>query len=410
MDVATQTKCQVLRKYFFQQTGEKGGWDGTQVEEKTKEIERISAVKKEERTGYEEREKKNKIKIQNSDTQTERMKNKSAQVFVWRSVKIDMDETRRASRERTLDFIRRYRRVVNLATETRDETPATPTTEEERRNQQREEERKRKKQEQEEIEVIAEITGEKQIEGKTVRIGEQKKEMERAERKENEDEWRRWKAGEFVWGEETSCRDKRENQRPSISIQSLSTLQGDNWVNDEVINAYMTLISSQSQTYTKTKEKIHCMSSFFYHRLQTGGYPAVRRWTRKIDLFSFDKILVPLHFGDHWCLASIDLLKKRINFFDSLDGMDRNSLKVLLNYLIHEAKDKNNPSFNPSEWQLVSRKEIPRQRNGFDCGVFVCLFAKYEATNRKMNFIQEDIRKERIRIAEEITANKWRED
>ncbi|XP_043266738.1 sentrin-specific protease 1-like [Venturia canescens] len=190
-----------------------------------------------------------------------------------------------------------------------------------------------------------------------------------------------------------------------IQPQSLLTLQGNNWIDDEVINSYMTLIVERSRKNPGKNGEVHSMSSFFYSRLQEGGYSAVRRWTRKIDLFSFNKILVPLHFGDHWCLISIEMSKKRIKFFDSLHGRDRGSMTVVLNYLTQEAEERRHPGFKPEEWLMMTRKEIPRQRNNFDCGVFTCLFAAYDATDRAIDFTQEDMKDKRKKIARELIAN-----
>ena len=43
----------------------------------------------------------------------------------------------------------------------------------------------------------------------------------------------------------------------------------------------------------------------------------MKRWTRKVDIFSFDLILVPVHLGMHWCLATIDLKRKAVFYYDS---------------------------------------------------------------------------------------------
>ncbi|KAG0412905.1 hypothetical protein HPB47_009950 [Ixodes persulcatus] len=44
------------------------------------------------------------------------------------------------------------------------------------------------------------------------------------------------------------------------------------------------------------------------------GHSVVRRWSRKMDLFSYDIVLVPLHFTMHWRLATIDFRKKHIAY------------------------------------------------------------------------------------------------
>ena len=55
--------------------------------------------------------------------------------------------------------------------------------------------------------------------------------------------------------------------------------------------------------------KIYSFSTFFFPKLrgggggQAGGHMAVRRWTKAVDLFLYDLLLVPLHLGVHWAMA-----------------------------------------------------------------------------------------------------------
>jgi Ulp1 family protease len=39
----------------------------------------------------------------------------------------------------------------------------------------------------------------------------------------------------------------------------------------------------------------------------------------------------------------------------------------------------------------VRFQRIPRQSNGFDCGVFVCLYASYLMSNKTFDFTQSDL-------------------
>lgn len=62
----------------------------------------------------------------------------------------------------------------------------------------------------------------------------------------------------------------------------------------------------------RSKEKglpsVHAFNTFFFTKLKTAGYQAVKRWTKKVDIFSVDILLVPIHLGVHWCLAVSALL------------------------------------------------------------------------------------------------------
>lgn len=78
----------------------------------------------------------------------------------------------------------------------------------------------------------------------------------------------------------------------------------------QVINFYMNLLVERSQK--PNLPTVNAFNTFFYPKLRKSGYCAVRRWTKKMDIFSKDILLVPVHLGVHWCLSvSLWALPKR---------------------------------------------------------------------------------------------------
>lgn len=69
----------------------------------------------------------------------------------------------------------------------------------------------------------------------------------------------------------------------------------------QVINFYMNLLVERSKQ--PNLPSTYTFNTFFYPKLRSSGYSAVRRWTKKVDIFSVDIILVPVHLGVHWCLS-----------------------------------------------------------------------------------------------------------
>ena len=49
--------------------------------------------------------------------------------------------------------------------------------------------------------------------------------------------------------------------------------------------------------------KVYAFNTFFYPKIMSGGHAAVKRWTKKVDIFSVHFILIPVHLGMHWCLC-----------------------------------------------------------------------------------------------------------
>ena len=91
-----------------------------------------------------------------------------------------------------------------------------------------------------------------------------------------------------------------------------------------------------SRSGTGKFSSVYAFTTFFYPKLKDGGHPSVKRWTKKVDIFSHSLILVPVHLGMHWCLATIDTGKKTITYYDSMGGNNTSCLKCLAEYVKEE--------------------------------------------------------------------------
>ncbi|XP_029574558.1 sentrin-specific protease 1 isoform X2 [Salmo trutta] len=174
----------------------------------------------------------------------------------------------------------------------------------------------------------------------------------------------------------------------------------------EVINFYMNLLVERSKD--PSLPTVHTFNTFFFPKLRSAGYSAVRRWTKKMDIFSMDVILVPVHLGVHWCLSVVDLRKKSITYFDSMGGNNDEACRILLQYLQQESKDKKGKDLDTAEWTLQSKKrnEIPQQMNGNDCGMFTCKYAEYVTKDKPITFTQKHMPYFRRRMVWEILNRK----
>ncbi|XP_038566190.1 sentrin-specific protease 2 [Micropterus salmoides] len=180
-----------------------------------------------------------------------------------------------------------------------------------------------------------------------------------------------------------------------ITQRDLATLQEGGWLNDEVINFYLSLVMERCSSEA-TALKVYTFSTFFFPKLrgggggQAGGHTAVKRWTKAVDLFLYDLILVPLHLGVHWAMAVIDLKSKTVKSYDSMAQRHDDICSLLLMYLKEEHKIKKGRELDSPKWTIGSLRasEIPQQKNGSDCGVFACKYADYIAKGRPLAFKQ----------------------
>ncbi|KAM4042017.1 sentrin-specific protease 5 [Anomaloglossus baeobatrachus] len=181
----------------------------------------------------------------------------------------------------------------------------------------------------------------------------------------------------------------------TLYLDDLITLDEQQWLNDQVINMYGDLIMDTAP------DKIHFFNTFFHKQLVTKGYDGVKRWTKKVDLFKKNLLLIPIHLQVHWALVGVNIPNKTISFYDSQGLHLKFCTENILKYLMTEAKEKNHPEFLQC-WQTTVKKCIPQQKNDFDCGVFLLQYCKCLAQEQPFQFSQDDMPSIRKKIYKEL--------
>lgn len=201
-----------------------------------------------------------------------------------------------------------------------------------------------------------------------------------------------------------------EDSNIEITGELLKCLRPGAWLNDEVINVYLELLKEREKREPKKFLKCHFFNTFFYKKLIGGrnGYDfrSVKRWTsqRKLGycLLECDKIFVPIHKESHWCLAVINKKDEKFQYLDSLKGIDTQVLKVLARYFVDEVKDKSGKDIDVRSWKQENVEDLPEQKNGSDCGMFMIKYADFYSRDLGLHFKQEDMPYFRQRTAKEI--------
>ncbi|XP_023789215.1 sentrin-specific protease 2 isoform X2 [Cyanistes caeruleus] len=175
----------------------------------------------------------------------------------------------------------------------------------------------------------------------------------------------------------------------TVTREDICTLQPLGWLNDRIMNFYMSLLVERSKK--EGYPAVYAFNTFFYSKLSSASHKGVKKWTKGVDIFEHDVILVPVHLRTHWTLLVVDLREKTIKYFDSLGQKGDHICKTVLKYLEEESREKRNIELTASEWTLHSMgtEEIPQQNNGSDCGVFVCKFADFISRDKPIIFTPE---------------------
>lgn len=181
----------------------------------------------------------------------------------------------------------------------------------------------------------------------------------------------------------------------TLSLEDLGTLEEQNWLNDQIINMYGELIMEA------TEHKVHFFNSFFHKQLVAKGYDGVKRWTKKVDLFSKWLLLIPIHLEIHWSLVTVTMATKTISYYDSQGIVFRHTTDNIMKYLQSEAREKKQTAFQKG-WKITIIKGIPQQKNDSDCGVFVLEYCRRLSVKQPLQFSQEDMPRIRKRIYKEL--------
>ncbi|TPX41070.1 hypothetical protein SeMB42_g05747 [Synchytrium endobioticum] len=190
-----------------------------------------------------------------------------------------------------------------------------------------------------------------------------------------------------------------------LKTHDVLTLRPTEWLNDEVINFYGSMIMHRSKSCNGKYPRVHFFNSFFYEFLETDGYNKVKGWSKKVkpSLWDQDLVIFPVHVGLHWCCGVINFKQRSIEYYDSMRGGNPKFFMLVRGYLNEESIKSRGVPFDFTEWRDYAPKHIPFQTNGYDCGVFTCMYAEYLSRNEEFDFEQSDMPAIRRRLVYEVS-------
>lgn len=145
----------------------------------------------------------------------------------------------------------------------------------------------------------------------------------------------------------------------SVNGRDLSMLAPRQWLNDNIIDYYLGMVSDRANKGLPQK-KVHAFSTFFYKNLKEGGHNKVRRWAKRggvegKKIAQLDFIFVPINVhGNHWTLAVVDFKKKEIVYYDSMAGSMSDVFTNLREYLKAESQG----ALDLKDWKDVTMGNV----------------------------------------------------
>ncbi|KAK7331759.1 hypothetical protein VNO80_28498 [Phaseolus coccineus] len=194
---------------------------------------------------------------------------------------------------------------------------------------------------------------------------------------------------------------KGEPDAVSISKRDVELLQPQTFINDTIIDFYIKYLKNKLPT--DEQERFHFFNSFFFRKLADldkdpssacdgrAAFQRVRKWTRKVNVFEKDYILIPINYSLHWSLIvichpgevtccqdeEIDESSKVpcILHMDSLKGSHKGLKNVFQSYLCEEWKERHSNVVDDVSSKFLQMRfislELPQQENLYDCGLFL---------------------------------------
>ncbi|XP_064629146.1 sentrin-specific protease 6-like isoform X2 [Lineus longissimus] len=207
----------------------------------------------------------------------------------------------------------------------------------------------------------------------------------------------------------------------TVTNEDLFCLNEGEFLNDTIIDFYLKYVV-HNELSEEERDKTHIFNSFFYKRLTQKQarlssladdvtlppilkrHARVKTWTRHVDIFAKDFVIVPINEHAHWFLAiicfpglkepefekvihpktKVAIQKQKqtcILVMDSLAGPSRqNIIRTLRDYLQVEWDTKKKETdgarvFNKDSVR-GSTVKVPQQNNYSDCGVFILHYAE----------------------------------
>ncbi|KIJ55895.1 hypothetical protein M422DRAFT_239056 [Sphaerobolus stellatus SS14] len=119
------------------------------------------------------------------------------------------------------------------------------------------------------------------------------------------------------------------------------------------------------------------LSTFFYKTYAHDGYLGIKRWTRHLDIFTLDLVIIPVNLTKHWFAIVISNLKGCLSPGGQyqvlgLDSLHWDQTKVrtqIIEWLQAELQTKHQLTLEPPMFNLDLPVLI--QDNEFDCGPFL---------------------------------------
>ncbi|RWS24903.1 uncharacterized protein B4U80_13156 [Leptotrombidium deliense] len=174
------------------------------------------------------------------------------------------------------------------------------------------------------------------------------------------------------------------------SFAGSSTVERLEWFNDDVMNLIIPFIINHYK-----RSDILFVETWHYSLVSTHQSENYISFCDRYQAFNKDYLIVALNneifAGMHWMLGLISFKLREIILLDSLNNSHREEQFDVLRRMAMMAAATAKIKLNLDTWNYIYADDIPKQNNGYDCGLFVILYAYAFVRNEKFFSLPSDI-------------------
>ncbi|XP_071950565.1 uncharacterized protein [Antedon mediterranea] len=169
----------------------------------------------------------------------------------------------------------------------------------------------------------------------------------------------------------------------SVNLDDLLSLISPGWISDAIVNAYLSLIAFQKNL--QDEGHVFVLPT---HIATRWNNPHISPWlAKKVVLFKYEWILVPIHVPQHWILLVAHVPSKSVSVLDSLQGNNDAHIQYFSNYMEKRSSETGELG---GPWKQIEMNTC-KQADDHSCGSFVMLNAYFISEGVHPSLITPDM-------------------
>jgi len=161
-------------------------------------------------------------------------------------------------------------------------------------------------------------------------------------------------------------------KKTTVEFSDLERLDEGEYLNDSLISFYLRFLEhTMEEERPDLAKRVYFFNTFFFatlmntHKGRKGfNYEGVQKWTRNVDLFTYDYIVVPINDSLHWYLAiicNLPALDRSLDLSDEAPSSPMGSTANLAARIEENGPPSSSPTINMLEDDSVTLVEEPKE-------------------------------------------------